>query len=322
MEETKEVVCNITPNFICIKTMLHSGILISSMLILGALGGVARGALDRLNSDAKAPKNYDYTNTTYLFRRLHFWLQHMVLGMGGAACAVFLTLLLSKYTLNISDLQSIILFATLSVLGGIMAKRCLPILGDRLSREIAERVSQSTKQVKKEIDEVKTEVAEESKNYSAIIADADVVLKKKPRERDIPEIELAIENMESSKVYFETDRVFCIRLGRLYRAMFDKTGKSSCLDNAIITLRNYIVAMEQNKKMSALDKKNMASAYFNIACYHSLKMQTTESQKNRLADEAIDALKQAIEFDFNLKDELSDKDLDAIRDCEKFKQIS
>ena len=102
--------------------------------------------------------------------------------------------------------------------------------------------------------------------------------------------------------------------------MFEKTDDSNYLDKAIIALRKYIDAMEQSGKNSVLDRKNMASAYFNIACYHSLKIVKSESQMERLTSEAISALKQSITFDPNLKEEISDTDLDNIRKSEMFKK--
>lgn len=287
----------------CLKNIMHFAVFVLIILVFGFIGGLGRASLESIKDSNFKP---DGTKG---------FIKHGILGITGAGVFVFIAILLSKYNGEKFTAADVLFFTCISTSGGVLALGIIDAFAEKVKNDWLKMENKM-----RDIEAQNKKIEQISKNYSAILADADVVLRKESVKRDIAEIALAIGNMEEAKHIFKTDRVFSIRLGRLYRAMFEKTDDSNYLDKAIIALRKYIDAMEQSGKNSVLDKKNMASAYFNIACYHSLKIVKSESQMERLTSEAISALKQSITFDPNLKEEISDTDLDNIRKSEMFKK--
>ena len=57
------------------------------------------------------------------------------------------------------------------------------------------------------------------------------------------------------------------------------------------------------------DFLNIATALFNMACYHSLLIEKNPTERERLSKEAVTLLEEALPFDPNLIDDLSDPDL-------------
>lgn len=125
---------------------------------------------------------------------------------------------------------------------------------------------------------------------------------------DVPYSINLLENIRSERPH---DRAIAIYLGRLYRRLGD-------FDRAILTLRNFIDGLKSSKSVNS--KRDMGDAYYNIACYHSLK--AADGKKNdlmkdevgRLTEEAMESLRQAITLNpENKKFAKVDSDLDFIK---------
>lgn len=284
----------------CKELLMHYVFFIVIMLVFGALGGIARGSYERLISGIKTPPNYSYSTEIYKKRRRHFWLQHIFLGMGGGACAILLGLLLSKYELKIEDLNSIILYSCISFAGGIMAKRCLPVLSDVAAQKLGE--------IQRRADEANKNAAE-SKAYAQMLSDADTALAETDNTRAKAYLLSAIGNMNEYYAYYPIDRHFCIRFTRMYRKMYDITKNPDFLKKAISILREYTNNIKKLKINVTSDFLNIATALFNMACYHSLLIEKNPTERERLSKEAVTLLEEALPFDPNLIDDLSDPDL-------------
>ena len=316
----------IKPSPECFKLMLHHAYFVILLLMFGAIGGIARGAYERLTSGIKMPNEYDYDDKLYKNRRRNFWIQHIFLGIAGGATAMMLALLLSKYNLDIKKLSDIILYSVISIFGGVMAKRCLPVLEDVTAKKLGE-LDKKTRDARNEAANAKNEAAnakneaanarneaDNEKNeaanvmlYTQLISDADTALRKPYKEREISYVQDAIKNMEKAESTYYCDRHFIIKLGRLYRGRYELLGNVSDLDKAIIILRRFIEYVNNKKKISQNDLRNKAVALFNVACYHSIKMDASPYDRERLKQEGIQALKEAISL-YNELD-VSDPDL-------------
>jgi len=118
------------------------------------------------------------------------------------------------------------------------------------------------------------------------------------------DMDYAIDCLEKNISSFYWDRTLNIYLGRLYRWQGN-------MDKAIMALRTFIQEKYKHKTdKSSVDKEALGVAYFNIACYHTLKVKQVPEEKKRLLNEAEEALLNAIELIPNLKEEISsDSDL-------------
>ncbi len=292
----------------CEKNLMHYIFFMVVMMFFGAIGGIARGSYERLTSGIKLPKDYDYNALTTKKQRRNFWLQHIFLGIGGGACAILLTLLLSKFELKVDDICSVILYSCISVLGGIVAKRCLPILSDAAAKKIGEELQRN----KSEAIEYAKEEARTVKKYAQLISDADTALNETDETRIKAYAINAIKDMEQYLDMYSSDRHFCIKLGRLYRKLSDITGKIEYLNKAILVLREYVKNIKSMKRTGVSDCLNISTALFNIACYHSLLTGKNPEEFERIAGEAVKALEEAFKLDSNVKNDLSDPDLNNI----------
>lgn len=283
---------------VCIKQMIHSSVLLAVMLFLGSIGGIARGAFDKL-SNYDLNKEFSKSNLNSKPNKIEwsFWFQHIFVGMAGAACAVFATLLLSKYKLEINDIQSLILFSTLSVLGGVMAKRCLPALGNRILREIEQKVNARNKEFEKKIrqSEIKLEKSE-------LICAAIAAIKNK---KDT-EMHYLLSKISSIYDKFNTDRPLTIQLARLYRW-------TNQLDKGISILQSYLDKFPIPDSLEGIKKIDYADVLYNLACYKYIQLK--DHPKEYLTSEVFKPLSDSIRMNpRNMKQMEEDPDLKDIKE--------
>lgn len=295
----------------------HYSCMIAIMFIGGAIGGIARGSSDRLNSGIVSPKDYSYSTWRNINRRLSFWLQHAFLGVAGGSSAIFLTLMFSKYTLNISDLQSLTLYSSIAVLGGVMAKRCLPVLGERISKEIEQKVKAENKNIEIRVNSMERNLAdvETELTYRQLIDVADRALS----DKNPIIINNAIEKMEKAFAEHGVDRQYAIKLGRLYRRLAENVHDREfhrIIEKAILTLEKFIKILEERGIDNNEVNSAIGTAYFNIACYKVLcSRKADDSQREFFIRESIAMINKAFEYSPYLKvPAKSDPDLKEIWD--------
>ena len=218
--------------------------------------------------------------------------------LSGMVCAFGVVVLCSGIgsIFDRSNLFSLGLYVIgLSLVSGFFSMRIIPCLGNRLEEQINavnKRAIAAEKQGK---------IAME---YNQLISIATTALSTK----NMPDIDYAIECLSHSISNYYWDRTLNIYLGRLYRAKGD-------LNQAILCLRKFIDEMYKHQKdKTPVEKEALAVAYFNIACYHSLKIATSPIEKDRLLHETEDALQKSFDLMPMLKaDALSDDDLSDFR---------
>ena len=281
--------------------MIHYFVFVLIMLFFGALGGTARGAYERLTSKLNYDPNKDLT-VIQRKRQRNYWFQHIILGMAGGACAVFLTLLLSKYSLNIKDLQSILLFSTLSTLGGVVSKRCLPALSDKvfekLEGDLKRAEGKVVKASEKLIDvENKMSIVTEQLTYHQLINEANKALS----ELDPLFVKSVIECLEKEKVNHGLDRQYIIKLGRLYRRLADiylKNGEKdnffTNIDKGINTLYKFIELQKAQINQNEENYNAIGTAYFNMSCYNVLK--SRQNSDNSVKEKLLCTAKENLEI--------------------------
>ncbi len=274
----------------------HYFAIVMITLIGGAIGGIARGASDRLNRGIPSSINYSYSSWGNINKRISFWLQHIFLGIGGSFSAIFITLMFSKYILDIASLQSITLYSSIAVLGGIMAKRCLPALGDRIMKEL-EQVKNENKTFEKRVATVEKNIVEvETKlTYRQLIDSADKALS----DKNPTLIKKAISDMEDAFVEHGVDRQYTIKLGRLYRKLAENGEECEfhrCIDKAISTLKKFIEILTTRGIDNEEVRSAIGTAYFNIACYYVLKSRRDEEMKDSLLEDALNTVHLAFKY--------------------------
>lgn len=174
--------------------------------------------------------------------------------------------------------------------------RIIPHLGNKLEEEI-NAVNQRVTEAEK-----KREMATE---YNKLISIATTTLATK----NPTDVQYAISCISQDISSYRWDRTLNIYLGRLYRCQSD-------FDNAILTLRKFISEKHKNNTTeSQVDKEALAAAYFNISCYHTLKINQCPQERKRLLNEAGEALKQAMNLSPNIRETaLIDEDLTTFRE--------
>lgn len=175
-----------------------------------------------------------------------------------------------------------------SLISGYFSMRLLPKLGDKLENDmnlLQQKVAENEEKTKSAI------------TYNQLISMAEMALtEKKPSE-----LKTAIEAMAEAVDMYPRDRMFNIYYSRMQRWAGDERG-------AIMTLRNYISEIKKkgdDSRLSAIDKSGLATAFYNIACYHIILTGKIKGEKGRLLKEAGDALKSAVSYQPEFKDECS-----------------
>ena len=265
--------------------------MISSVLLLGGiLGGIGRGAFDWLMGNNGLGKNW--------YKHLGW---HALIGIAGSGSGTFIALMFSKYELDASRLDSLVLYTGIAIFSGLMIKSLLPSLDHRILKLLENKV-----------DSMFGTYKEFSNHLVDLVALADDALNiDKP---SYGQISSAIARMEAGKSSYRTVRAFNIKLGRLYRKMseLDPGNFDEHINNAISTLKNFEREQRAGKQTQEV-KESIATAKFNIACYLSLKRrkETQDSIRNALQKEILLILNEATDLDPSLAEEVkNDPDFD------------
>ena len=119
-----EVISKIGGKPECFVILQYS--MISSVLLLGGiLGGIGRGAFDWLMGNNGLGKNW--------YKHLGW---HALIGIAGSGSGTFIALMFSKYELDASRLDSLVLYTGIAIFSGLMIKSLLPSLDQRLRDEV------------------------------------------------------------------------------------------------------------------------------------------------------------------------------------------
>jgi hypothetical protein len=274
-----------------------TGILI--VCIAGFLGGLVSGIGAIVESGRDEEGRYVGTKGIpipfFLFGRC-------VVGIGGATAVLLASLSVNKFT-GASDIDLLALSALCFVAGSI-GYRLLPIVAAQLEKRLGEaekRVEQAVKQGEKTRDSV---------GMTSAVITAMGLLDRKEHLTSV--VDQTITSLEGWSKEFPKDRSVHIVLARLYRHKKDN------LDKAISTLKRFI-----QKKGNAKDK-DVADAYFNIACYLSVKAghETSTETRSKLIESAFEPLKQSLKISpENKTDAESDDDLKELRTSPNFKNV-
>lgn len=229
------------------------------------------------------------TGNSNTAQRLEIIFYRALIGVGGAFGVIFLGLWVGKVSIE-DTIQNRLLLISLCTVAGVVSFKLLPGIGSKLEEHLLQKkINETDQKADKAIKNSSGAIS-----YSSAIAHADTALTR----TDYHDAPQAIERLELLKVdpAFECDRTLNIKLGRLYRMTGD-------LDKAIITLRNFISKKReliQSSKPQPNDYIDISDAYFNIACYHSLKAEKlpggnhNDEERNRLISEACEALKSSV----------------------------
>ncbi len=249
------------------------------ILIGGAFGGFVGAWYRKITNSSPCPEN----KKDYAF--------FACTGIISAFGIMFLCITAGKL-FNQPDLVDSCTFAIgVSLISGYFSMRLLPKLGNKIENEL--------NLLQKKIEETE-ENTKSAISYNQLISMAEMALtEKKPSE-----LKAAIEAMSEVVDMYPRDRMFNIYYGRLLRWSGDER-------KAILTLRNYIAEVRKvgDDNLTAIDKSGMATAYYNIACYHILLASKIKGERSRLLKEAGEALRSAVLYQPEFKDECStDKD--------------
>jgi hypothetical protein len=231
-----------------------------------------------------------------------FLLGRCVVGIGGATAVLLASLSVNKFT-GASDIDLLALSALCFVAGSI-GHRLLPIVAAQLEKRLGEAERKADEAVKQG---AKTR---DSVGMASAVVTAMGILDRK--EQLIAVVDQTIASLEDWSKEFPKDRAVHIVLARLYR------NKKENLDKAISTLKNFI------KRKGKSRDKDVADAYFNVACYFSVKasQEVGVEAKAKLIEEGIEALKYSLQISpENKPDAQSDADLKEVRTSPKFQDV-
>lgn len=288
--------------------------LLAFIAIPGVIGGLISAIWDSLTvcvealpdpDDRKAVARHDQRRLAH--HNAWFYVGRSLIGMAGAFGVVLVGLWVGKLTLGTAD-KDLVSLVALCLIAGLFSRKLLPIIGQRIEDEILrQRVSKSEKDAKAAI-----ESSHEAITFSDAISFAQTALS---RESTI-DVRQGIEKLETIESQFPQHRTLHIYLGRLHRRLGD-------YDSGIQVLRKYIQHVDENAEARHTheSKCNIADAYYNIACYHSLKANHVNEQGGRqeeverLTNEATESLRLAIDGNPENKQEAkTDPDLEFVRD--------
>jgi len=265
--------------------------------VAGFLGGLVSAIGAMIESGRDSHGRYIATKGVPVW---FFLLGRSVVGIGGATAVLLASLSVNKFT-GSSDIDLLALSALCFVAGSI-GYRLLPMVAAQLEKRIGEAEKKAEEAVKK------VEKTSDSVELAKVVVSAMGVLDRKEQMPAI--VDQTIDNLERLSKEFPTERSLHIVLGRMYRE------KKQDFDKAISVLRGFI-----KRKGKARDK-DVADAYFNIACYQSLmaKVQTGEA-KQKLIEEGLSALRSSLEIvPENDQDARTDDDLEELRAAPNFSE--
>lgn len=267
--------------------MLAGVILVVS--VCGAFGGIA-GGLYRKKCGHKPS--------------LVTWGDVLIFAASGIVCAYGIILFgtgITNMFSKVSNYEKAFYLIGLSIVSGFFAMRLIPKIGSKIEKRL-ESLDNKLDLVSKE--------GESMVVYQKLLSACQVALSTEEK----ADIDAAIELLRKDAGTYPKDRMLNVYFGRLLRRKGDLRG-------AITVLRAYVGRMLEgvNREMlSQVDKEAIAVAYYNIACYHSMLAGEMPHEKNRLLQEAKDALVASHCFDSGIADKWqADVDLKALKEVDK-----
>jgi len=300
---------------------MHSEIDIASALMFlvliaffGLIGGFISAVWDSLTQclerlpdpdDGKAVTRHSQIRLAQ--RSIWFFIGRSLIGLAGAFGIVLIGIWIGKVTFVCST-ENVIHLIALCLTAGLFSRKLLPLIGQRIEDEIfRQRINKTEKDAKSALESSKEAISfTEAMNFAQTALSRTSTI----------DVRQAIEKLQAIEPRFMEHRTLHIYLGRLHRRLGD-------YDAGIIVLRKYVDTVDQNTetRSSMESKQNIADAYYNIACYHSLKAKRLKENNGRpeeiarLEAETIESLKLAIKGNpENRQGAMTDPDLDFVRD--------
>lgn len=297
---------------------------IAMVFVWGGFGGMVSAVFDNFDSENDGGKSRhacSKCNSAFFFRRA-------LIGVAGTFCALYLAMWLKKLTLE-NDIGNIFYLSSFCVAAGVVSIKILPQLSKKIGEQVlndkiekaSERINKTEERISETINQLELSLknSQNAVEYSSAIAAAETAMARGTKYNDIPD---AIAKMIAIKQIFPKDRLVHLYLGRLYR-------RNGELNKAITILREFIRIIEAEGEQS-LPNSNVdkSDAYFNIACYHSLKAAAakesgeSEEEVDRLTREALEALSTSLFiWDENKKFAQRDPDLLFIKENPKYAEL-
>ncbi len=296
------------------------------VLVAGAIGGLIGAVLKALTYISEKLPDYEDEASVRahqeMCRRMklkRFYLGRSVTGIGGAFAAMLAGTWIGKINYT-TDTENVMSLAALCVISGTIAHKLIPGIGERLQGELMRTQMKNVTRLAEERAEETEKTIEASQIYTTVISHADTAFNTEIS----ADINLAIKELVSLRKTHPLDRTAHIYLGRLYRLKKDYNA-------AITTLRDFVESLDEERsgfgRTSHIDLA-AGIAYFNIACYHALKLEEFESRGHskpeisRLYNETLVALQEAVRLDpENLIAAQTDPDLEGVREKEEVKKL-
>lgn len=298
---------------------LAIGTLLSIISLSGLFGGYVAALLDNIGDQ---DKNEECNNPDKCSKKCNNWyfFRRSMVGIAGAFAAVFAGMTLKIVTVSQTN-ENIIFLTSLCVVAGTISYRLLRRIGSKLLDQLA------ATEEKAALADKKAENAIKISEKTSVVANAEKVINSTTI--DPGDVRKAITDLEELKPKFPADRAIHISLGRIYKVLGQ-------YDKAIKTLENFINGLDADelnngeKYHASKYAINKADAYFNIACYYSLKAKQLSQQspdavdeKESLITESLRALEKSINiWDINKEDAKFDSDFDFIRESARFKELT
>ena len=287
-----EVISKIGGKPECFVILQYS--MISSVLLLGGiLGGIGRGAFDWLMGNNGLGRNW--------YKHLGW---HALIGIAGSGSGTFIALMFSKYELDASRLDSLVLYTGIAIFSGLMIKSLLPSLDQRLRDEVY-KMKGIVAEIDLDMNTVKSE-----QNYIKTLELIDDSLS--DGNSDI--ISETIRHANKILPNFPKNRALNIKLARLYRRLAEKEKNNEHLESAVKVLNEFITSLSQKAVLNKEDYYAIATAHYNIACYLALKYkEESEADQILRIKEIRKNLEIACQLDSSLrKDIRTDHDFESV----------
>jgi len=241
---------------------------------------------------------------------LLFLTARCLVGFGGAIAALFAALSVNKFN-GASDVDLLSL-AALSFVAGSIGHRLLPVVAAQVEKQIgdirqkAEQAQNRAENAERKADALHTQIdmgreVGAARQYVASASESPTFT------------EATKETLESFREGFPLDRGLHFELARLYMKKIHDRPK------AISVLKSFI----ESKAKAGLNDRDVADAWFNIACYHARPLQGDKAEERKGWEErALAALKISIEiYPSNAQGALQDNDLEGLRELDAFKAL-
>lgn len=301
-------------------------IICAIIIVAGIVGGIASTFVENLfEIDTTIKKTAPSTKSHFEKMFLWFWnvlflikkyiVQRGLIGVIGAVAANFSFFLVDKINMTNAP-ENLFFIACLSVLGGAFSKRVL--YGVQI--EIDKKLNNIKRENKKIEGDVKESIKQST--LSKVLSETTTALKT----LNLSDIENALQSIIKIYPNNKTDRLLNIHYGCLYRRKADEIKKTEerikLYDIAIITLRNFIENIQNSERDINIIEKNIADALYNIACYHTLKIELQPDDKSRLITEITESLTESCNLSHENKlFAVNEEDFKIIKEDDFFKEI-